>query len=109
MGDPGGRHEGRRDLRRALPRYFRGMEPASHRRRRSDRAIAGSQVMIRLFEKFELWLRHRADRMPYTASCYYCNVPITAPNEALMEALQAHFHHPAPTATRYRRQCTTRR
>src|SRR5699024_4142573 len=104
MGDPGGRHEGRRDLRRALPRYFRGMEPASPRRRRSDRAIAGSQVMIRLFEKFELWLRHRADRMPDTAYGYYCNVPITAPNDTIVEVIQSHLRHPAHKAAQARKE-----
>lgn len=52
-------------------------------------------MLTRLLERIELWIRHRARRMPYTTYCYYCNVAITAPNEEIFEALQVHFNTPA--------------
>ena len=61
-------------------------------------------MIARLFERLELWIKHRARRMPYTTYCYYCNVAITAPNEEIMEALQTHFNHPAHKAARDRSQ-----
>lgn len=61
-------------------------------------------MIARLFEKLELWIRHRARRMPYTVHCYYCNARVTAPNEEILEALGAHFNTPAHKAARDRSQ-----
>lgn len=60
--------------------------------------------MIRLIERFELWLRHRAGRMPYTAYCYYCNTPIKAPTDETYEAVASHNRHPAHKAAKARKE-----
>lgn len=61
-------------------------------------------MIARLLEKLELWIKHRSRRMPYTAYCYWCNAPITAPTEEILEALNAHFDTPAHKAARDRSQ-----
>lgn len=60
--------------------------------------------MIRLLEKFELWLRHRAESAPYTAYCYWCNVPITAATNEILEVVQSHNRHPAHLAAKARKE-----
>lgn len=60
--------------------------------------------MIRIFEKLELWLRHRAERMPYTAYCYYCDTPISAPTDEIFEAVRSHNRHPAHKAAKARKE-----
>ena len=59
-------------------------------------------MISRLLEKIELWIRHRAGRMPYTVYCYYCNAKITAPSNEILEAIQSHQNHPAHKAARDR-------
>lgn len=50
---------------------------------------------MRLLEKLELWLRHRAERAPMTVYCYYCDVPITAPSKDIIATIESHQRHPA--------------
>lgn len=59
---------------------------------------------MRLLERLELWFRHRAERAPYTAYCYWCNVPITAPTNKILEAIQSHQRHPAHKAAVARKE-----
>lgn len=60
--------------------------------------------MIRLMEKFELWLRHRSGRMPYTAYCYYCDIPLKGTNDTIVEVIQSHLRHPAHKAAKARKE-----
>lgn len=61
-------------------------------------------MFARLFEWIELWLRHHAEREPYTVHCYYCNANITAPTNEIVEAIQSHQRHPAHRAAEKRSQ-----
>lgn len=61
-------------------------------------------MISRLLEKIELWIRHRADRMPYTAYCYWCDKKITARNDEILEVLKSHFDHPSHKAAKARKE-----
>lgn len=47
--------------------------------------------MIRLLERFELWLRHRFDQRTYSAPCKYCQEDVVAPHREIYSAVRAHL------------------